>query len=480
MEVCRGAHLRLVIILYIAEDASRSPCPDMFYVSVSCLAQVFLSAQAEESRSMSSVQELLRDAWLGARKGNLCALSECKAWALREVWREQKDSDHGLNVFVSQRLKKNGGGHPGSDAIAKLFNKIDADPAWFPGKKAQAKCGPKPALSATAKQAIAKSAMSMKERGEEPTYAKVVGTCKQAILNPATTKPVDKKRVYDVFRAHCHDKDSDEPWCHQARMSKVALGPEQMAKRYKFSVAVLDKGHTEQFYFDRLVWTDLCNSILPRSEKKASEQALARKGKKGWISGDCKMFSQNLRGKQEALKQKSWDTIRVWWAPVLARGKLHIEMLGQDFPGEVPAGGAILVEKVRAALNVRFRADAPSVLYVDRGKGFYDPGTGNIVPAFKAALRESNLRAFWGDDASAQPGNVQEMMLHETAVSWMRHRLRLSTPKSAAEETRCEYESRLRDACRDINEHCDVEGLCRGFLKRMHALKDAQGGGLPK
>ena len=39
---------------------------------------------------MASEQELVRDAWLAARKGNLCALSECKAWALREVWREQK------------------------------------------------------------------------------------------------------------------------------------------------------------------------------------------------------------------------------------------------------------------------------------------------------------------------------------------------------------------------------------------------------
>ena len=412
---------------------------------------------------MAGQQELLRDAWLAARKGNLCALSECKAWALREVWREQKDSDHGLNVFASERLTKKGGGRPGADAIAKLFKKIDADAAWFPGKKSQGEFGPKRALSATAEQALARSAMSMKERDEEPTYAKMVGACKQAILNPATSKPVDKKRVYDVFRVHCHDKDSDEPWRHQPRMSKIALAPDQIAKRYKFSGAVLEKGHTEQFYFDRLVWTDLCNSILPRSEKKASEQALARKGKKGWLSDDCKMFSQNLRGKQEALKQKSWDTIRVWWAPVLARGKLHIEMLGQDFPGEVPAGAAILVEKVRAALNVRFRSDAPSVLYVDRGKGFYDPGTAKIVPAFKAALRDNNLKVFWGDDASAQPGNLQDMMLHETAVSWMRHRLVLSTPKLAAEETRSEYEARLKAACRDINQHLDVDGLCMGL-----------------
>ena len=429
---------------------------------------------------MPSEQELLRNAWLSARRGTLNALSECKAWALREVWRAQNDSDHGMLVFVAERVKKQGGTHPQAEAIGKLFNKIDADSQWFPGKKCLSVSGPKPALSASAKQAIAKSAMSMKDRGEEPTYAKVIGACRQAVMNPTTSKPVDKKRVYKIFRESCHDKNSDELWRHQPRMSKVALGPEQEAKRYKFSLAVLEKGHTEQFYFHRLVWADLCNSILPRSEKKATEQALARKGKKGWMSADRKMFSQNLRGKQEALKQNSWDTIRVWWAPVLARGKLHIEIFDEDFPGEVPAGGAILVEKVRAALNIRFRSDAPGVLFVDRGKGFYDPGTGKIVPAFRIALRDNELKAFWGDDASPQPGNLQEMMLHETAVSWMRHRLLLSTPKLPADETRSEYASRLKAACHDINQKLDVEGLCRDFLKRVHLLKDAQGGRLPK
>ena len=62
VKVCRGAHLRFVIMVYIAEDTSRSPFPDMFYVSVSCLAQVFLSPQAEESGSMSSVQEFCTNA----------------------------------------------------------------------------------------------------------------------------------------------------------------------------------------------------------------------------------------------------------------------------------------------------------------------------------------------------------------------------------------------------------------------------------
>ena len=38
--------------------------------------------------------------------------------------------------------------------------------------------------------------------------------------------------------------------------------------------------HQGAWYYRRLVWTDICNKILPLSEPKANEQALARKGKK--------------------------------------------------------------------------------------------------------------------------------------------------------------------------------------------------------
>ena len=35
--------------------------------------------------------------------------------------------------------------------------------------------------------------------------------------------------------------------------------------------------HQGAWYYRRLVWTDICNKILPLSEPKANEQALARK-----------------------------------------------------------------------------------------------------------------------------------------------------------------------------------------------------------
>ena len=137
------------------------------------------------------------------------------------------------------------------------------------------------------------------------------------------------------------------------------------------------------WYYNHVIWTDICNSVLPRSEKKASEQALARKGKKGWGSAGCELHSLNLRGNKESLKQNSWDAIRVYWLLVLIRGKLHVEVFDADFPGEVPAGATVLVDKVRAAVNIRFQGQPskPDTIFTDRGKGFYDAGHGKITQA---------------------------------------------------------------------------------------------------
>ena len=39
-----------------------------------------------------SLQDLLKKAWLGGRKGHMSALSEARAWALREMWRDAGES----------------------------------------------------------------------------------------------------------------------------------------------------------------------------------------------------------------------------------------------------------------------------------------------------------------------------------------------------------------------------------------------------
>ena len=144
------------------------------------------------------MQELLRQAWVQGRTGYLSALSEAKAWALREVWRSEGKGERGLMTFVAQRVTKIGGGNPQQPAISKFFAKVDNDPDWFPGKSNQEQHGPRTALSGQAKNAIAQAAMAMKKRKIEPTFPRIVAACPTAIINPATGKSVDKKRVYDV------------------------------------------------------------------------------------------------------------------------------------------------------------------------------------------------------------------------------------------------------------------------------------------
>ena len=194
------------------------------------------------------------------------------------------------------------------------------------------------------------------------------------------------------------------------------------------------------------------------------------------------MHSANLQGKKESVKQNSWDTIRVWWAPILSRGKLHVEVFEDSFLGESPEGAKRLVEKVSAAVNIRFQAalTKPSVLFVDRGRGFYAPATGKITDEFRQALQEHDLTAIMGNDAHRQPGNLQEVLLHETAVSWIRSRLEKSLPNRSWLETREEYGARLKRCADVINAECEVGDLCRAFPKRVRLLKDAGGGRLGK
>ena len=139
----------------------------------------------------------------------------------------------------------------------------------------------------------------------------------------------------------------------------------------------------------------------------------------------------------------------------------------------------MLVSKVCSALNVRFQGTTPPrVLFVDRGKGFYTVATARITREFNDALRAHGLRAFMGQDARQQPGSLQEVMLHETAVSWLRHRLTLTAPADAWEETPAQYASRVRRCCADINSTLDVAGLCRDFPNRIQTLLDKKSGRL--
>ena len=82
------------------------------------------------------------------------------------------------------------------------------------------------------------------------------------------------------------------------------------------------------------------------------------------------------------------------------------------------------------------------------------------------------------DNASKQPGNLQELMLHETAVAWLRKRLAETVPRKAWLETRDAFSARLKTCCEGVNRDLDVEGLCGDFPKRVAKLRSRQGGRL--
>ena len=224
--------------------------------------------------------------------------------------------------------------------------------------------------------------MALKARGQEPTAASVIAQCPLASLNAATHAPVEKRVVYDVMRSLCHDGDPAKPWVNGALFSKTALTAEDMLRRYHWAVHIANLRHRAQWYHDKVIFTDICNSILPTNEKKANEQALARKNKRAWRSPSSELKSRNLSGRKETLKQKGWGTRRLYWVPALCRGKFHIEFIGENCKGDDPRAMGIFVQKLRAAVNARFPAqDKPRLVFTDKGRGFYAPSTSKVKQA---------------------------------------------------------------------------------------------------
>ena len=155
---------------------------------------------------------------------------------------------------------------------------------------------------------------------------------------------------------------------------------------------------------------------------------------------------------------------------------------GKDaFPGEKEEGMDEFVTRVRAALNIRFQGStAPQNFFTDRGNGFFNSGSGAITPTYRCALREHGLKAFFSEDASVQPGKLQEVMLHETAVAWMRRRLSQTKPAWPWVETLDSYRSRLKACAAYINNKYDVDGLCMALPRRLSLLEQSWGDRISK
>ena len=78
-----------------------------------------------------------------------------------------------------------------------------------------------------------------------------------------------------------------------------------------------------------------------------------------------------------------------------------MEVLGEEFPGEEPGGTATFTVAVNRSLTIRFQAGTPKpgVLFLDRGRGFFNPATGRVTAELASALEPTDLNLFWGGDA---------------------------------------------------------------------------------
>ena len=182
---------------------------------------------------------------------------------------------------------------------------------------------------------------------------------------------------------------------------------------------------------------------MPRTEQKAAEQALAKKGSKAWLSDDAKGRSVNLQGRKGSLKQNSFGALKLFWAPLLTRGKLRVVPLSKDFPGGTAEGVATLATKLLPALKKRFLGSPlPKVVFADRGLGSFHPN-GAITAEWQAGLKAT-------------------------------------TPASPETETEADYYARLQEGCADVNKRHDVEGLCKGFRARLGKVVEKEGDAIGK
>ena len=81
--------------------------------------------------SFADAQEALRRFWLGGKEGALCGREQARAWTLREVSREEHDSEYAMYTSIAGKLRKTLSGRPaGADPIVLAEVKLPV-PALF-------------------------------------------------------------------------------------------------------------------------------------------------------------------------------------------------------------------------------------------------------------------------------------------------------------------------------------------------------------
>ena len=110
----------------------------------------------------------------------------------------------------------------------------------------------------------------------------------------------------------------------------------------------------------------------------------------------------------------------------------------------------------------------------------YSPG-GSVVREHEAAVAKAGFRLYWGPSAKKQAPDLGDALLHETAVSLLRAKMRVAKPDGFPwEETQDQWAARARKVVRDVNDSCDAHGLCLEFPSRLQSFVGSEGDKLRK
>ena len=158
---------------------------------------------------------MLKHVWISGKEGSLCGREQARAWALREVWQSEKESEHGLYSYIASKVRKTKGGkpsgpHPTCEGISKFFKRIDEDQDWHPGKFDNSNMGAPRVLKGHKLGAAVQAAQRIQRECGDVTFPVVVSAPPKALINPKTNNVIDKKAVYRMFEESCRDEGADD------------------------------------------------------------------------------------------------------------------------------------------------------------------------------------------------------------------------------------------------------------------------------
>ena len=105
------------------------------------------------------------------------------------------------------------------------------------------------------------------------------------------------------------------------------------------------------------------------------------------------------------------------------------------------------------------------------------PSTGSITPQYAEACEKHGFKTWAGDHAKWQPPDIPDMLLHETAVSWIRKYLKFNPVKFTEDKQANKQRviDALQDAARYANTYYEVGDLCMAFPERLKVLDAKEG-----